>query len=61
MFFAAGPFTHSGRTPEAGRLLTSQQEECVHQVKRMLYGDDTITDHMASGYLDGLAILTTYV
>ena len=39
---------------------TTEQAACIHQLKRMLYGDSTIITQAAGVYLDGLAILTMY-
>ena len=52
--------TSSGCDNDEQLAATTEQAACIHQLKRMLYGNSTISTQAAGGYLDGLAIVMTY-
>ena len=52
---------YSGHDNDEQQATTTEQAVCIHQLKWMLYGDNTISTQASGSYLDGLAPLIMYV
>ena len=51
---------YCGHDNDEHQAATTEQAASIHQLKRMLYGDSTISTQVAGGYLDGLTIVIMY-
>ena len=51
---------YSSRPHEDDVVASACQEEFIGNFKKMVFGDATLDENAAGGYLDGLAILLAY-